>query len=59
VSAFALLYLPADRGTGVLIFFVCAALQPAGAMPSSFLILALALCGWSTGAFSRRALAPA
>jgi hypothetical protein len=59
VSVFSLAYLPADRGAGVLTFFTCAALQPAGAMPSSFLILAVALCGWSTGAFSRRGLGPA
>lgn len=43
VSAFSLLAVPRITGIGVLVFFCCAALQPAGAMATCFLLLILAI----------------
>ena len=40
---FALFAVPPVTGGAVLVFFICAALQPAGAMPSCFLLLAVAI----------------
>ena len=40
---FALFAVPRVTGVAVLVFFICAALQPAGAMPSCFLLLAVAV----------------
>lgn len=55
VSIFSLFLVPPAIGAGVLTFFVCAALQPVGAMPVCFIFLAVAVLAGTTFSSSSRA----
>lgn len=45
VTSFSLFAVSAEKGAGILAFFTCAALQPAGAMPSCFFLMAVTIFG--------------